>query len=475
MEFLQVRRTPYEKAAYGLKLVQLVNVVVLVAGPAYQMIHFRRFTPKVEWLWLDSDLRYEEAASFNWQFMILNAITMLLLACLLLVAEFSQQAQSSFYFYNFAAGKALLLLVTAPLFLVPLTYLGICIAGWLAICALGLFAFSCWFRKEEAELYGRVFEKLKLPKHEESQRYETYQNIALAMKTLSLFTGLFMSVGCLVGLLFIQFSGFDDYYTQLPTSTIFKFYEAMNIGYLIGVAVLMLAVELSATLRRQLYFLNFGWGRGLLHALLGLFIFKAVYLYEFWWFILAFPCFLFACCLFYFIVSCCHADDEAIYVHRQLQRDEAPKDKLKAVPWHRMAVRLLQTLNAASMVAYICLPTFLMPRLCFQANAKYCMAGLKYTKFPQSLLLGSAALLFLALEYSPKVQQVFFILNLACCKGLMLLSLVPLCFVPLNSFYLALGIWFTVCAIGYCLVSITKLSEELDFAKNTQIRPIKAV
>jgi len=40
MELLYIRRTPYERAAYGLKLLQLVNVVILVVGPVYQMIHF---------------------------------------------------------------------------------------------------------------------------------------------------------------------------------------------------------------------------------------------------------------------------------------------------------------------------------------------------------------------------------------------------------------------------------------------------
>jgi len=209
----------------------------------------------------------------------------------------------------------------------------------------------------------------------------------------------------------------------------------------------------------------------LLHLLLGIFMLKSVYLYNYWYFAVGFPCVLTVCCIFYSITSCCHANDEAVYIHRQLQRDQTANDKHTNTHWQRTAVKILQTFNAALMVVYICVPTFLYDALCFQVNESYCKAGMTYLKFPKALLLGSSAVFFMALEYNTSAQRIFFSFNFAFVKGGLLISLVPLCFVPLNYFYGALGVWFTICAVVYSALSLAYFPSEIEFIKANPVKP----
>lgn len=90
---------------------------------------------------------------------------------------------------------------------------------------------------------------MKLPEPEETTRFATYENVALAMKVLSVFNGLFLTVGFIVGyLLLSQFV--LGYYNKSPTSSIFRFYAVLNMLYLIVIALFMVTFEFSATLRR---------------------------------------------------------------------------------------------------------------------------------------------------------------------------------------------------------------------------------
>jgi len=91
---------------------------------------------------------------------------------------------------------------------------------------------------------------MKLPELEETIRFATYENVALAMKVLSVFNGLFLTVGFIVGYLLLSQFELGYYNYGLPTSSIFRFYAVLNMLYLIVIALFMVTFEFSATLRR---------------------------------------------------------------------------------------------------------------------------------------------------------------------------------------------------------------------------------